>query len=641
MATIARLNVLLGLTTAPFQAGLRTAKSALHSFHVEAANVFTRVGPFSIRMGPAAAGLFALAGGIKSVAVEAVSTAAKFEQMEIAFTGMLGSADKAKSVLDDLFQFAATTPFTFEGVTQATQRLLAFGFSAENAVGIVKQMADVAAAMPEGIDEGLKRVTRAIGEMQAKGRVSAQEMRQLADAGIPVWDALAQRIGVSVPKAMKMAENNILSARDGIMALLDLANSPRFTGMSQRLGQSMLGLWSTFKDNVQLTMRDLGNALIKGFDLKGATTTLTDLFGFLRSQIGALTPAIEKIGTVFRTVFEVIVSMVKLAVQAFAGWTATIDNSPAGLQKLRADVLATMRKITMAVVEGATAIANAFIDLSNAVGGVSGALRQLGRIYYGLAAGFNLVEGAVQGFNNAIGLGSLNRPGNAERLAELQKNFEALGGSSTPAAKLSSAGVVGKINELFTTLSVGGPIFQQAANKATVFGLALGGAASQAQSLVLPLNGLPKAVTDAVSAARGPLQQFKDQIRETARLIEKSLPGAFMTAADAAGIALGGMGMHLLESQRAVRALRLLDAQRLLDFEKDNPLLNRGDVGAMQKGSAEAASAINRAFNETRRQERDPQQRAAAILEQMNKRDAEKKRLLEEMAQALEALGVQ
>jgi hypothetical protein len=137
-------------------------------------------------------------GGVVSALVNvgtmAVVTAARFEQMELAFAGMLGSADRAKAVLDDLFQFAAVTPFSFAGVTQATQRLLAFGFSAENAVGIMKRMADVAAAMPEGIDEGLKRVTRAIGEMQAKGRVSAQEMRQLADAGLPVWDALARHL---------------------------------------------------------------------------------------------------------------------------------------------------------------------------------------------------------------------------------------------------------------------------------------------------------------------------------------------------------------------------------------------------------------------------------------------------------------
>ena len=38
--------------------------------------------------------------------------------------------------------------------------------------------------------------------MQAKGKVSAEEMLQLAEAGVPAWEMLANKIGTDIPTAM-------------------------------------------------------------------------------------------------------------------------------------------------------------------------------------------------------------------------------------------------------------------------------------------------------------------------------------------------------------------------------------------------------------------------------------------------------
>ena len=48
--------------------------------------------------------------------------------------------------------------------------------------------------------------------MQAKGKAASQEMMQLTEAGIPAWQMLADKIGVSVPEAMKMVEKGAVSA---------------------------------------------------------------------------------------------------------------------------------------------------------------------------------------------------------------------------------------------------------------------------------------------------------------------------------------------------------------------------------------------------------------------------------------------
>jgi phage tail tape-measure protein len=52
----------------------------------------------------------------------ALKTAGEFEQTQIAFDTMLGSAEKSKAFLDTLFDFAANTPFEIGDLTDASKR---------------------------------------------------------------------------------------------------------------------------------------------------------------------------------------------------------------------------------------------------------------------------------------------------------------------------------------------------------------------------------------------------------------------------------------------------------------------------------------------------------------------------------------
>lgn len=67
----------------------------------------------------------------------AVKAAGKMEQLEIAFTTMLGNAEQAKTMLSDLQDFAQVTPFDLESVTNGSRRLLAMGFSAEQIIPVM------------------------------------------------------------------------------------------------------------------------------------------------------------------------------------------------------------------------------------------------------------------------------------------------------------------------------------------------------------------------------------------------------------------------------------------------------------------------------------------------------------------------
>ena len=56
--------------------------------------------------------------------------------------------------------------------------------------------------------------------MKAKGKVSAEEMQQIAETGLPVWDMLAKKIGVDIPTAQEMAKDGAISVDDAINGIV-------------------------------------------------------------------------------------------------------------------------------------------------------------------------------------------------------------------------------------------------------------------------------------------------------------------------------------------------------------------------------------------------------------------------------------
>lgn len=188
----------------------------------------------------------AVAGAGFSVAKTGLDFLAMKEQSQIAFTTMLGSGTLAQKMLDDLAAFAAKTPFEFQDLTRATQRMMAMGFSSEEVIPILTAVGDAVAGLGGGAVE-VDRVTRALGQMQAKGKTSAEEMMQLTEAGIPAWQMLADKIGVAVPEAMKLVQKGAISADTTIGAVVDGMNE-RFGGMMEKQSTTWNGLLSNLKD---------------------------------------------------------------------------------------------------------------------------------------------------------------------------------------------------------------------------------------------------------------------------------------------------------------------------------------------------------------------------------------------------------
>lgn len=211
-------------------------------------------------------------GAVASAGAYMVKLAGDFQNVQVALTNMLGSAEKAQSLIADLQQFAATTPFEFQGLAKASQKLLAFGFTAEQLIPTLTAVGDAAAGLGAGA-EGVDRITLALGQMAAKGRVQSDEMLQLTEAGIPAWKMLADTIGTDIPTAMDKVTKGQVDAQTGLTALVSGMES-RFAGLMAQQSTTISGSWSNLMDGLEQSATQVGLRISAAFDLPDLFTSI-------------------------------------------------------------------------------------------------------------------------------------------------------------------------------------------------------------------------------------------------------------------------------------------------------------------------------------------------------------------------------
>lgn len=221
------------------------------------------------KMGAIATGLYStimmVGASIKNVIAPVYEYSSALEQNTIAFETFLGSAKLAKKYLGDLQKIAADTPFDLPGLTQAGKKLLAFGFSAKQSLSMLRTIGDTSAGLGMGT-AGIDRITLAIGQIKAKGKVMGDELLQLTEAGIPAYTILAQKLGLTAAQINNIGNANI-DADTAINALLEGMNE-KFGGLSSKIADTKEGMLSTIKDNAmaisEFLMRPLDASLSDG-----------------------------------------------------------------------------------------------------------------------------------------------------------------------------------------------------------------------------------------------------------------------------------------------------------------------------------------------------------------------------------------
>ena len=82
----------------------------------------------------------AIVAGVTAFGQKILELGDNAQQAQISFTTMLGDADQAKALLQELSDFAKTTPFELQGIRESAKQLLAMGVSAEEIIPTLKAL---------------------------------------------------------------------------------------------------------------------------------------------------------------------------------------------------------------------------------------------------------------------------------------------------------------------------------------------------------------------------------------------------------------------------------------------------------------------------------------------------------------------
>lgn len=215
-------------------------------------SAFKKVGTVGVAalkgIGTAFVGLTAAAGaGIAAVAKMGIEYNAQMQSYQTAFTTMLGDAEKAKKLTDNLKTLAAKTPLAMTDLADASQILLAFGSSAEELPDQLKRLGDVA----QGDAQKLGTMATAFGRIQSNGYASLEEINMMIDQGFNPLNIIAKKTGETMAEVrdrVSAGEVSFEELNDALMTATDAGG--QFYNAMENQSKTFEGQMSTLKDNV-------------------------------------------------------------------------------------------------------------------------------------------------------------------------------------------------------------------------------------------------------------------------------------------------------------------------------------------------------------------------------------------------------
>ena len=181
----------------------------------------------------------------------------EFQQLEVAFTTMLGSSEKANVLMVQLTETAAKTPFDLQGVANGARQLLAYGTSAEDVNETLIRLGNIAA----GLSQPLGDLVYLYGTTMTQGRLYTRDLIQFTTRGIPMIDELAKQLGVAKSEVQGLIEAGRVGFPEVQKVIESLTNEGgKFGGLMEAQSKTITGQISNIGDSFSMMLNDIGKA---------------------------------------------------------------------------------------------------------------------------------------------------------------------------------------------------------------------------------------------------------------------------------------------------------------------------------------------------------------------------------------------
>lgn len=340
----------------------------------------------------------AVSGAFGAAVLSGVKYNSQMEQYITSFGTMLGSAEEATKLVNNLKEMGAKTPFETSDLAKASQTLLAFGTSAENLLPTLQMLGDVS----QGNKERFDSLTLAFAQVGSAGKLSGQDLLQFVNAGFNPLNEISKMTGESMAELKERMSAGGVSAEEVAEAFKHATSEGgQFYQAMEAQSQTFNGQMSTLKDNAMSFIGEL---------TQGVTNTLKDsvlptVNGWLEELQSAFTSnGVEGVVTAFGSILadactklaQAAPGVVDLAVGFIQSFIKGIgDNAPQLIQAAKQIVGALVdglikllpSEIQKPVKETVNILKRSFESggLRNAINTVSKILKDLGKVVTNLA----------------------------------------------------------------------------------------------------------------------------------------------------------------------------------------------------------------------------------------------------------------
>lgn len=193
--------------------------------------------------------------GFEQLAGSIFNTRSQFQQLEISFNTMLGSADKSKQLMDELIQTAAHTPFDMSSITSGAKQLLAYGTEAKDVNKTLVQLGDIAS----GLNIPLGELVYLYGTTVSQGRIFTMDLRQFMGRGVPLAEELGKILHQNTTEVQESVSKGKVTSDIFKEAIANMTQAGgRFGGLMEQQSKTLEGQWSNIGDSIQQMFNEIG-----------------------------------------------------------------------------------------------------------------------------------------------------------------------------------------------------------------------------------------------------------------------------------------------------------------------------------------------------------------------------------------------
>lgn len=193
--------------------------------------------------------------GFEQLTRSVFNTRSQFQQLEISFNTMLGSADKSKQLMDELIQTAAHTPFDMSSITGGAKQLLAYGTEAKDVNKTLVQLGDIAS----GLNIPLGDLVYLYGTTVSQGRMFTMDLRQFMGRGVPLAEELGKILHQNTTEVQESVSKGKVTSDIFKEAIANMTQAGgRFGGLMEQQSKTLEGQWSNIGDSIQQAFNEIG-----------------------------------------------------------------------------------------------------------------------------------------------------------------------------------------------------------------------------------------------------------------------------------------------------------------------------------------------------------------------------------------------